>query len=143
MDKLDIKEPLETWDDEMLNKVVSGFLDERFPTVVAMNKIDLADSDKNISKIMRKYDQTKLVLTSALAENFLKKMQKQGYIKYIEGTDIVETKEELPDSDLKPMDEKLRGFGAIPVWLDWRARCFSSSRRSVGHDRRVPREEPE
>ncbi|RUS24972.1 hypothetical protein BC938DRAFT_472812 [Jimgerdemannia flammicorona] len=95
MDKLDIKEPLETWDDEMLNKVVSGFLDERFPTVVAMNKIDLADSDKNISKIMRKYDQTKLVLTSALAENFLKKMQKQGYIKYIEGTDIVETKEEL------------------------------------------------
>lgn len=56
MDKLGIKEPLETWDDAMVGRVVDGFLDERFPTVVALNKIDMADADKNITKIMRKYD---------------------------------------------------------------------------------------
>jgi ribosome-binding ATPase YchF (GTP1/OBG family) len=56
MDKLAIKDPLETWDDAMVGKVVDGFLDERFPTVVALNKIDMADADKNITKIMRKYD---------------------------------------------------------------------------------------
>jgi ribosome-binding ATPase YchF (GTP1/OBG family) len=56
MDKLGIKEPLDTWDDAMVGKVVDGFLDERFPTVVALNKIDMADADKNITKIMRKYD---------------------------------------------------------------------------------------
>lgn len=56
MDKLGIKDPLETWDDAMVGRVVDGFLDERFPTVVALNKIDMADADKNITKIMRKYD---------------------------------------------------------------------------------------
>ena len=34
-------------------------------------------------------------MTSALAENFLRKIRKQNYIKYIDGTDIVETKEDL------------------------------------------------
>jgi len=108
MDKLGIKDPLETWDDDMVRKVVNGFMDERFPTVVALNKIDMADADKNITKIMRKYDPNTLVLTSALAEAFLREMHKKRYINYQEGTDIVDTKEDLPDSDLKPMDEKLK-----------------------------------
>ncbi|KAG2217485.1 hypothetical protein INT45_010771 [Circinella minor] len=108
MDKSGIKTPLETWDEETVKKVVDNFMDVRFPTVIALNKIDMPDSDKNITKIMRKYDQNKLVLTSALAENFLRKIRKQNYIKYIDGTDIVETKEDLPDSDLKPMDDKLK-----------------------------------
>ncbi|KAI9319173.1 45.2 kDa GTP-binding protein [Dichotomocladium elegans] len=109
MDKSGIKEPLEKWDEETLKQFVEFFMDARFPTIVALNKIDMPDSDKNITKIMRRYDQNKLVLTSALAENFLQKMHKQKYIKYVEATDIVETKEDLPDSDLKPMDDKLRG----------------------------------
>ncbi|KAI7882186.1 P-loop containing nucleoside triphosphate hydrolase protein [Lichtheimia hyalospora FSU 10163] len=109
LDKSGIKEPLEKWDEETVKKIVEYFMDERFPTIVAMNKIDMADADKNITKIMRRYDQNKLVLTSALAENFLRKLHKQKYINYIEATDIVETKEDLPDSDLKTMDDKLRG----------------------------------
>ncbi|KAJ2961995.1 hypothetical protein NQZ79_g2754 [Umbelopsis isabellina] len=108
MDKLGIKDPLETWDDAMVGRVVDGFLDERFPTVVALNKIDMADADKNITKIMRKYDPNTLVLTSALAEAFLREMHKKRYINYKEGTDIVDTKDDLPDSDLKPLDDKLR-----------------------------------
>ncbi|OZJ03857.1 hypothetical protein BZG36_03675 [Bifiguratus adelaidae] len=108
MDRSGIKTPLESWDDETLHRIVDHFLLERFPTIVALNKIDLADAERNITKIMKKYDQNKLVLTSALAENFLRKMQAQGYLRYEEGTDIVETKEDLPDSDLKPLDEKLK-----------------------------------
>ncbi|RUS18112.1 P-loop containing nucleoside triphosphate hydrolase protein [Endogone sp. FLAS-F59071] len=153
MDKLGVKEPLESWDDEMLNKVVNGFLDERFPTIVAMNKIDLPDSDKNITKIMRKYDQSKLVPTSALSENFLRKMHKQRYINYVEGTDIIETKEDLvglgksislglPDSDLKPMDDKLQKSSAIPLWLDRRAGGSISGGGVARDDRGIPREEP-
>lgn len=60
-----------------------------------MNKIDHPDADKNITRIMRRYDQNKLVLTSALAENFLRKIAKQGFIHYVEGTDMVDTKEDL------------------------------------------------
>ncbi|KAL1926183.1 hypothetical protein VTP01DRAFT_6048 [Rhizomucor pusillus] len=109
LDKSGIKEPLESWDEATVKKLVDFFMDERFPTIVAMNKIDMPDSDKNITRIMRKYDPNKLVLTSALAENFLRKIQKQGFINYVEGTDIVETKDDLPDSNLKEMDEKLKG----------------------------------
>lgn len=35
------------------------------------------------------------MLTSALAENFLRKLHKQKYINYVEATEIVETKEDL------------------------------------------------
>ncbi|KAG0225605.1 hypothetical protein BGW42_004213 [Actinomortierella wolfii] len=108
MDRSGIKDNLDTWDKATIKKVVDAFLDERFPTVIALNKIDLPDSDKNIAKILRKYDQNRVVLTSALAETFLRKLAKQNFIKYEEGTDIVETKEDLPDSDLKPLDEKLQ-----------------------------------
>ncbi|ORY90573.1 P-loop containing nucleoside triphosphate hydrolase protein [Syncephalastrum racemosum] len=108
LDKSGIKTPLESWDEDTVKKLVEFFMDERFPTIVAMNKIDHPDADKNITRIMRRYDQNKLVLTSALAENFLRKIQKQGYINYVEGTDMVDTKEDLPDSDLKEMDEKLK-----------------------------------
>ncbi|KAH8556625.1 P-loop containing nucleoside triphosphate hydrolase protein [Umbelopsis sp. PMI_123] len=108
MDKLGIKDPLETWDNAMVGKVVDGFLDERFPTVVALNKIDMADADKYITKIMRKFDPNTLVLTSALAEAFLRDMHKKRYINYQEGTDIVDTKDDLPNSDLKPLDDKLK-----------------------------------
>ncbi|KAF9140850.1 hypothetical protein BGX30_005878 [Mortierella sp. GBA39] len=108
LDRSGIKEPMDTWEKETILKIVDAFLDERFPTVIALNKIDLPDSDKNISKIMRKYDQNKIVLSSALAETFLRKLHKQKFIQYEEGTDNVQTKEDMPDSDLKPLDEKLQ-----------------------------------
>ncbi|KAF9540035.1 hypothetical protein EC957_004702 [Mortierella hygrophila] len=108
LDRSGVKEPMDTWEKETILKVVDAFLDERFPTVIALNKIDLPDSDKNISKIMRKYDQNKIVLSSALAETFLRKLHKQKFIHYEEGTDNVQTKEDMPDSDLKPLDEKLQ-----------------------------------
>ena len=38
VDKLAIKEPMEEWDDDIIKRVVDGFLDERFPTVVVREK---------------------------------------------------------------------------------------------------------
>jgi ribosome-binding ATPase YchF (GTP1/OBG family) len=46
MDKLAIKQPLEEWSDETVEAVVNAFIDEKFPTVFALNKIDHPDSDK-------------------------------------------------------------------------------------------------
>jgi ribosome-binding ATPase YchF (GTP1/OBG family) len=46
LDKLNLKEPLEHWSDETVEKVVNTFTDEKFPTVIALNKIDHPDSDK-------------------------------------------------------------------------------------------------
>lgn len=114
LDRLAFKEPLEEWSDETVEKVVNAFIDEKFPTVIALNKIDHPDADKNIAKIAKMQDPNSIVLCSAISEIFLRKMAKQGYIKYIEGSEFVDTREDLiehGDADgggLKELDEKNR-----------------------------------
>lgn len=101
--------PLDQWDQEWITVVVKAFMDFKFPTVLALNKIDHPDADKNISKILIKYPNTKAVVTSAITEVFLRKLAKQGYVKYDEGTEFVDTADDLgPECNLKPLDEKLR-----------------------------------
>lgn len=46
LDRMNLKEPLEEWSNETISKVVVSFIDEKFPTVIALNKIDHPDSDK-------------------------------------------------------------------------------------------------
>ncbi|KAK2746470.1 hypothetical protein FQN57_003096 [Myotisia sp. PD_48] len=114
LDRLNLKEPLEHWSDETVSKVVVAFIDEKFPTVLALNKIDHQDSDKNINKIAKQEDPESIVLCSAVSEVFLRKLAKQGYVKYTEGSEFVDTREDLiemgdPDGGgLKEMDEKLK-----------------------------------
>jgi len=81
LDKLGLKEPLEHWSDETIDRVVNAFTDEKFPTVIALNKIDHADADKNISKIAKMQDPKSIVLCSAISEVFLRKLAKQSYIR--------------------------------------------------------------
>ncbi|KAK4172383.1 P-loop containing nucleoside triphosphate hydrolase protein [Triangularia setosa] len=112
LDKLGLKEPLEEWSDETIDRVVNAFTDEKFPTVIALNKIDHPDADKNIAKIAKQQDPNSIVLCSAISEIFLRKMAKQGYIRYTEGSEFVDTREDLiadgdPDGGgLKELDEK-------------------------------------
>jgi ribosome-binding ATPase YchF (GTP1/OBG family) len=138
LDKLGLKEPLEEWSggfsfpvfatgvvcftdvgglpwaDETIDRVVNAFTDEKFPTVIALNKIDHPDADKNIAKIAKMQDPNSIVLCSAISEIFLRKMAKQGYIRYTEGSEFVDTREDLiaagdPDGGgLKELDEKNR-----------------------------------
>lgn len=110
LDRSGVKEPLENWDEATIDVVVDAFTDEKFPTVLALNKIDHPDADKNVSKIAQMHPN--VVLCSAISEVFLRKMAKQGYIKYIEGSEFVDTREDLIEmgdptgGDLKELDEK-------------------------------------
>lgn len=74
-----LKEPiaLEAWDQAAVAKFVTAFLKERFPTILVLNKIDSPDADKNIAKICAKYSPDDIVLSSALAECFLRKLRGQ------------------------------------------------------------------
>ncbi|KAL8669194.1 MAG: hypothetical protein Q9168_006206 [Polycauliona sp. 1 TL-2023] len=111
---LGIKEPLEHWSPETITTVVNAFVDEKFPTVFALNKIDHADADKNISKIAKMQDPYSIVLCSAISEVFLRKLAKQGFVRYTEGSEFVDTREDLIEQGeedgggLKEMDEKLK-----------------------------------
>ncbi|KFA62386.1 hypothetical protein S40285_06247 [Stachybotrys chlorohalonatus IBT 40285] len=112
LDRARIKEPLEEWSDETVQHVVNAFVDEKFPTVIALNKIDHPDADKNIAKIAKMQDPNTIVLCSAISEVFLRKMAKQRYIKYVEGSEFVDTKEDLIEQGdptgggLKDLDDK-------------------------------------
>jgi len=114
LDRMGLKEPLEHWSDETIDAVVNAFTDEKFPTVIALNKIDHADADKNISKIAKMQDPKSIVLCSAISEVFLRKLAKQGFVRYTEGSEFVDTREDLiadgdPDGGgLKELDEKLK-----------------------------------
>ncbi len=114
LDKLQLKEPLEHWSDETISKVVNAFTDEKFPTVLALNKIDHPDADRNISKIAKVQDPKSVILCSAISEVFLRRLAKQGYVKYTEGAEYLDTREDLIDAGdpdgggLKEMYEKLK-----------------------------------
>ncbi|KAL9078143.1 MAG: hypothetical protein Q9157_002937 [Trypethelium eluteriae] len=106
--------PLEAWDEATISAVVSAFVDDKFPTVLALNKIDHADADKNIAKIAKGRDPQTMVLTSAISEVFLRRLAKQAYVRYVEGSEVVETREDLLEDGvedgggLREMDEKLK-----------------------------------
>lgn len=101
--------PLQDWDDKMIETVVKAFMQVKFPTVLALNKMDHPDADKNVSKIMLKYPNSKIILTSSITEVLLRKLANQNYIKYDSGTEFVDTIDDLgPDCGLKPIDDKLR-----------------------------------
>ncbi|KAJ2893932.1 uncharacterized protein MKZ38_008068 [Zalerion maritima] len=112
LDKMVLKEPLEDWTEETVNRVVEVFTDEKFPTVIALNKIDHADADKNIAKIAKMQDPNTIVLCSAISEIFLRKLAKQGYVKYTEGSEFVDTRDDLIEGGdpkgggLKELDDK-------------------------------------
>lgn len=61
-------------------------------------------------------DPKSIVLCSAISEVFLRKLAKQDYIKYVEGSELIDTREDLiemgdPDGGgLKEMDEKLKTY---------------------------------
>ena len=114
LSRLSIKEPLENWSPELITDVVTAFADEKFPTVYALNKVDHPDADKNIAKIAKMQKPESIVLCSAISEVFLRRLTKQGYIRYIEGSDSIDTREDLIDNGipdgggLKELDDKLK-----------------------------------
>lgn len=65
------------------------------------------------------HDPQSIVLTSAISEVFLRRLVKQGYIRYTEGSDLVETREDLIEeghlngAGLKEMDEKLKKYSHL------------------------------
>ena len=114
LDRLQLKQPLQDWDDPTIEKVVEAFVDEKFPTVLALNKIDHPDADKNVAKISKQQSADRLVLCSAISEVFLRRLVKQGFVRYIPGSEFVDTREDLLEAGeddgggLKELDEKLR-----------------------------------
>ncbi|KAK9466827.1 P-loop containing nucleoside triphosphate hydrolase protein [Lipomyces arxii] len=111
--RIELNSPLETWDHPTIERMVSSFVEEKFPTILALNKIDHPDSDRCIYRITKTYpDPNKYVFTSAISEVFLRRLARQNFIHYEEGDDDFITSEEDVDNKygLKQItDERLLG----------------------------------
>lgn len=102
-----VNQKLENWSQDEIDTVINVFVSEKFPTVLALNKCDHPDADRNIARIARKYEKNPHVLCSAISEVFLRKLKKQGFVEYEQGSEFVDTKEDGFDN-LKEMDDKLK-----------------------------------
>lgn len=66
-------------------------------------------------------DPKTIVLCSAISEVFLRRLTKQNYIKYVEGSEFLDTREDLIEQgdpnggDLREMDEKLQKYVYISL----------------------------
>jgi ribosome-binding ATPase len=94
----------------------------RFPTMLVLNKIDLANAESNIAKLYKRYGEDSIVLSSALAEIFLRNMHTHKFIHYQPGEDDFVTADAAFDEDddeqnaerqairasLKPLDDRNR-----------------------------------
>jgi len=55
LDRMGIKEPshLEEWDEAQVSLFIKNFIQERFPTVLVLNKVDQENADTNIVNICK------------------------------------------------------------------------------------------
>lgn len=69
-----------------------------------------------MSKIAKTQSPQSIVLCSAISEVFLRRLTQQNYIKYIEGSEFLDTREDLVDDGdpngggLREMDDKLKTY---------------------------------
>lgn len=99
--------PLDKWDENMILDCIECFMKIKFPMVLALNKIDHPDSNKNISKLVLKYQgKYEIVLTTAITEIFLQKLHSQGFIRYETGTEFLDTFED-DSENLKELPENI------------------------------------
>lgn len=82
------------------------------------------------------YDPKTLVLCSAISEVFVRRLAKQGFVKYTEGSEFIDTREDLIENGdpegggLKEMDEKLKKYDMRHARLDSKLTCYQSYRES-------------
>ncbi|KAM3575529.1 hypothetical protein VYU27_002521 [Nannochloropsis oceanica] len=100
LDKMGVRDPVDLgeWDEDQVKALVEAFLLVRFPTILLLNKADQAgDTDKNISRIVERYEASKCFVASAGAECFLKICRQKNVIKYQAGASNFETIEDIED----------------------------------------------
>jgi len=126
LDKMAVRDPvdLSEWDEDQVKALVEAFLLVRFPTILLLNKADqvclsfvrmlgnlvtvsdtnyfpptvqAGDTDKNISRIVERYEASKCFVASAGAECFLRISRMKNVIKYQAGASNFETIEDIED----------------------------------------------
>jgi ribosome-binding ATPase YchF (GTP1/OBG family) len=102
-------ESADNWTEEEMKNFVRTLQRIAKPIIIAANKIDRPNSEKNFKRLQETFPELLVVPVSALAEKALKDLDKKGIIRYIPGDDDFEiTKADvLKEAELAQL-EKIR-----------------------------------
>ena len=104
--------------EKMVHKLVDEFLRLRFPILLALNKVDLADGVVNLEKFKEQFDDKIMVPVSARSECILQQKCKDGVISYQSGSPHFNHNMQLTSSEKELVEIKenvLEVFGDTGV----------------------------
>lgn len=102
-------EGVDKWSDDEIRRFVTALRKNAKPIIIAANKIDRQDAERNFKRLKDAFPDTLAIPVSALAEKVLKDLENKGVIRYIPGDndfDILKP-ESLKENELAQL-EKLR-----------------------------------
>lgn len=93
---------LSYWSDDEVKEFVRLVLDKGKPVVIVANKADVPTAERNIARLREAFPGKPVVPASALSELLLRRLSREGIVKYIPGDPSFEVKSEAKlDSNSK------------------------------------------
>jgi ribosome-binding ATPase len=102
---LKLNEKCSSWEEEDVKRFSRGLRKISKPMIIAANKIDLGDGEKNYQRIREDFPNLNVVPCSADSELALRQAAKAGLIKYIPGEKDFEITSELNDKQKQGLDK--------------------------------------
>ena len=93
--------------EQLVHKLVGEFLQLRFPILLALNKVDLADSVVNLEKFKEHFDDKIMVPVSARSECILQQKCKDGILSYQSGASHFDFNTQSQEYEGSENDQKL------------------------------------
>jgi len=102
---LGLPEKASSWTDEQLMKFANGLRKESKPMIIAANKVDAENGEKNFLKIKEKFSEYIVVPCSADSELALRQAAKSGLIEYVPGEKDFKILKELNDKQKEALEK--------------------------------------
>ena len=103
--KLNLPERASTWTDEQVMEFASELRQESKPMIIAANKCDFPEAEKNIKKMQDEFPELLIYPCSADSELALRQAVKKGLIDYIPGEKKFKEKKELGEKQSQALDK--------------------------------------
>ncbi len=104
MKKLELSEKGEAWKESHILEFVREIRKKSKPIIIAANKIDMPEAEKNLKILKDTYPETFIVPCSADSELALREASNHGLIDYIPGDKDFKVKGELNEKQKKALD---------------------------------------
>jgi ribosome-binding ATPase len=103
--KVNLPEKASTWNEEQLMKFASALRKESKPMIIAANKVDMENGEKNYKIIKEKFKDYLVIPCSADSELALRQASKAGLIEYIPGDKKFKILKELNDKQISALNK--------------------------------------